>query len=221
MALNKTTLAQQIYDLLREDILQQRIPCGAKLTLKALQQRFEVSSTPVREALTRLVQEQLVTYYSNIGVSVVSLDDSDIREIYQLMGDFDALAIQYSADHPEKEELILKLRESLQRCTDSTPGSSEWIRSSDEFHLLFYQYCRNSRLVSSAEKLRSQLSILAYQYEQEPSVDVFILEEHQKILEAYASGQTDQAAASMRLHLAHSMEYALKQYQLTSEKEKE
>ena len=78
MSLNKQTLSEQIYQILRKDILSQRIPCGAKLTLKMLQERFEVSSTPIREALTRLTEEQLITYYSNVGVSVVSLNQTDI-----------------------------------------------------------------------------------------------------------------------------------------------
>lgn len=50
----KKTLSEQIYEILRNDIVTQAIPCGSKLTLKILQERFHVSSTPIREALTRL-----------------------------------------------------------------------------------------------------------------------------------------------------------------------
>ena len=46
MGLNKSTLSEQIYQILRNDILTQKIPCGEKLTLKLLQERFQVSSTP-------------------------------------------------------------------------------------------------------------------------------------------------------------------------------
>lgn len=46
MDLNKTTLSEQIYQILKEDILTQRIPLGEKLTLKMLKERFEVSSPP-------------------------------------------------------------------------------------------------------------------------------------------------------------------------------
>ena len=54
MNLNRNTLAEQIYDILRSDILTQKIPCGEKLTLSALKERFQVSTTPIRDALTRL-----------------------------------------------------------------------------------------------------------------------------------------------------------------------
>ena len=54
MTLDKKTLSSRIYEILRTDILSQKISLGEKLTLKALQERFGVSSTPIREALTRL-----------------------------------------------------------------------------------------------------------------------------------------------------------------------
>ena len=105
MDLNKTTLSEQIYQILKEDILTQRIPLGEKLTLKMLKERFEVSSTPIRDALTRLTEEGLVRYYSNIGVNVISFTTDDFREIYSFMGDLDGLAIRYASASPEQEKL--------------------------------------------------------------------------------------------------------------------
>ncbi|MGN1033354.1 MAG: GntR family transcriptional regulator, partial [Intestinibacter sp.] len=53
-SLNKSTLSEQIYQILKNDIITQEIKCGEKLTLKNLKERFQVSSTPIREALTKL-----------------------------------------------------------------------------------------------------------------------------------------------------------------------
>lgn len=105
MALNKSTLSEQIYQILRSDILHHRIPLGEKLTLKNLQAQFEVSSTPIREALTRLTEDGLVRYYSNIGVNVIELSKQDLTELYQFMGDLDRLAILYSGNSPEREQI--------------------------------------------------------------------------------------------------------------------
>lgn len=84
MQLNKATLSEQIYTILKNDILDQSIPQGEKLTLKNLQERFATSSTPIRDALTRLTEEGLVNYYSNVGVTVINLSEKDIRELYHL-----------------------------------------------------------------------------------------------------------------------------------------
>ena len=119
MRLNKQTLSEQIYQILRSDILSQRIPSGTKLTLKSLTERFEVSSTPVREALTRLSEEQLVSYYSNIGVNVIELSEDDLREIYEFMGDLDALAISYDAAYvPNIDKLKKDLSENINKAIE-------------------------------------------------------------------------------------------------------
>lgn len=208
MNLNKQTLSEQIYQILREDILSQRIPCGCKLTLKTLQERFSVSSTPIREALTRLTEEQLVSYYSNVGVSVVELGHEDLVEIYQFMGDLDSLAVQYASSYSDQAVICAALRDNLTQMETCSPSSQRWQELSDEFHLIFYRFCGNSRLVRSASRMRSQLSIAAYQYEKNGAVQQDILSEHQAIAQAYLKGQHNEAAKLMKEHLLHSLAHA-------------
>lgn len=206
--LNKKTLSEQIYQILRKDILSQSIPCGSKLTLKMLQERFGVSSTPIREALTRLTEEQLITYYSNVGVSVVSLEEKDVEEIYQFMGDLDSLAVRYAVNSPRQEELLQELEENLSFTRECALDSPMWQEYSDQFHLIFYKYCQNSRLVRSAERMRSQMSIMAYQYEKQHEKQERILKEHEEIYRLYADGQYENAVRLMKEHLLHSLTYA-------------
>ena len=77
------TLSEQIYDELYHDITRQQLRCGQKLTLNMLKERFHVSHTPIREALMRLAENGLVTYYSNCGVTVIEFEERDIQELYQ------------------------------------------------------------------------------------------------------------------------------------------
>lgn len=207
MRLNKQTLSEQIYEILRQDILTQKIKCGTKLTLKVLQERFEVSSTPIREALTRLSEEGLMFYYSNIGVRVLEFTSQDLREIFQFMGDLDALAVRYAAEHAKRDTLTDQLRENLEACKKET-DTKKLLQLSDEFHLLFYEYCDNSRLKNSAERMRSQLSVASYQYEQQTDNRSHIYEEHRAIFASFARGEAEEAAAKMKAHLMHSLVYA-------------
>lgn len=224
MKLNKQTLSEQIYQILRGDILSQRIPSGTKLTLKALTERFEVSSTPVREALTRLSEEQLVSYYSNVGVNVVELSADDLREIYEFMGDLDALAISYAATSGENidalnaeltqnineaDEMLEYLKNVGPTDTQHHAETDKFIKLSDEFHLIFYKYCKNSRLARSAERMRSQMSIAAYQYEKNTDNLISIHKEHVLIYKAFTSGAYTEASSLMKTHMQHSLQYAL------------
>lgn len=220
MALIKSTLSEQIYQILRSDILHHRIAPGTKLTLKNLQQQFEVSSTPIRDALTRLADEGLVHYYSNIGVNVIELSRQDLCELYQFMGDLDRLAILYSAGHPDQSGICTELEEAVFRTDEieqrglerplSQEETENWIRFSDRFHLIFYDYCSNSRLKLAAEKLRSQLTIFSNLYEAEPGPQHAIGQMHRQIFEAYKSGDSGKAGDLMKAHLADSLQYALR-----------
>ncbi len=211
MGLNKSTLSEQIYQILRNDILTQQIKCGEKLTLKVLQERFQVSSTPIREALTRLTQDQLVSYYSNIGVNVISFTADDLREIYSFMGDLDGLAIRYAAASPDQEKLLAEVRTILEngRKAANAGDAETWNNCSDEFHLVFYRYCNNSRLTESAGRIRSGISIFSNQYSQETVIQTQIDNEHQAIFDAYQNGEIEKAVQMMKSHLDDSLKYAL------------
>ncbi len=211
MGLNKSTLSEQIYQILRNDILTQKIKCGEKLTLKVLQERFQVSSTPIREALTRLTQDQLVSYYSNIGVNVISYTADDLREIYSFMGDLDGLAIRYASQSPDQEQLLAETTDLLEKGRKAAAlGDAEtWSHCSDAFHLVFYRYCNNSRLTESADRLRSGISIFSNQYSQETRIQTQIDDEHQAIFDAYKDGDIEKAVRMMKTHLDDSLQYAL------------
>ena len=65
---NIKTVTEQIYSVIKQDILSQKLLPGEKLTTKALQDKLGVSSTPIREALTHLQQDGLIEYQPNIGM---------------------------------------------------------------------------------------------------------------------------------------------------------
>ena len=202
MDLNKTTLSEQIYQILKEDILTQRIPLGEKLTLKMLKERFEVSSTPIRDALTRLTEEGLVRYYSNIGVNVISPGRTDLQELYQFMGDLDALAILYSSRSKDLSEILKELEENieltrviLEKEKLTQEETSLWISHSDRFHLILYDYC--------------QLTIFSNAYETGSLPQTTIFRAHEEIFSLYKERHFQEAADRMRLHLEESLQFAL------------
>lgn len=212
MQLKKETLSEQIYHILRDDILHQNIKGGERLTLKVLQNRFGVSSTPIREALTRLAQDNLVVYYSNIGIEVIQLNRHDLEELYQFMGDLDALAIDYASGSSQQEKLLQELQENQAQAQRAREEHrlEDWMLASDRFHLIFYDYCRNSRLADSAQKLRSQLSIFSSQYELLSENQELIQKEHEEIYHLYIEEKISDACCKMKEHLIHSLEFALR-----------
>lgn len=73
--IQKTLLAEQVYDELKRQILDQRLAPGQRLNIDALSRECGISTSPLREALVRLVAEGLVTLSANAGFSVTAVPD--------------------------------------------------------------------------------------------------------------------------------------------------
>lgn len=207
------TLSEKIYHELYQDIINQKLPCGQKLTLNMLKERFHVSHTPIREALTRLSANGLVTYYSNCGVKVIEFTENDIKEIYQFMGELDAMAIEFCNHTMAYIPLLMELEEIISAGDRALENDDPvlWKESSERIHVVFYEHAQNRYLSEAAEKVRARLELLSTLYYKDDNVNR-INESHKKIFEAVKEKKFSEAAQVMREHLQRSMMYAVKGY---------
>lgn len=214
MAKNKTTLSEQLYDVIYEDIVHQRLNMGQKLTLKNLSEKYEVSYTPIREALSRLTECGLVEYYSNCGVSVVDFTDADIQDIFRFAGELDALAILYCRATPTTSLLLFELRQIVEESNRllSENKTSEWKQYSQDFHKIFYKYAQSTCLSDASRRLRPKLEMLSCLYYNDRANVERINREHIEIYETISQGDYDTAAAMMRDHLQYDTLIALQAF---------
>ena len=213
---NKTTLAEQIYQELFHDITTQKLIFGQKLTLQELKTRFQVSQTPVREALTRLIEDGLVNYYSNLGVAVTTFTGSDIRELYQCISEFDALAILFCKNSFSTTPLIYELENIIKSGQQHLAEGdlAAWSHDSDDFHIVFYRHAQNHYLDDSAKRLRAKIQVFANMYYFDDPIHAENIQMgHAEILENIKAGDFEEAANVMRLHLQYNMVYALNAYE--------
>jgi DNA-binding GntR family transcriptional regulator len=207
----KMTLAEQIYTVLREDIISQRIKCGEKLTLKALQERFEISSTPIREAIKRLSQEGLIEHITNIGGKVVEISEKDIKEIYDFCSLLDVSALKLTLRNHNINDIIHSLKECIELQENSLKlGNIEDFKlHSDNFHDILYKYANNSRLYDASLKIRSLFSILTNRYQNFTNAETVVFKEHKSIFEAITAKDFDSAVTRMESHFDHAKNYLL------------
>ncbi|MDF2521380.1 MAG: GntR family transcriptional regulator [Clostridia bacterium] len=207
----KMTLAEQIYTILREDIISQRIKCGEKLTLKSLQERFDISSTPIREAIKRLSQEGLIDHITNIGGKVVDISEKDIIEIYDFCSILDVAALKLALSSDKEDELIRHLRECIEQQEASLKqGNIEDFKlHSDDFHDILYKYADNSKLYDASLRIRSLFSILTNRYQNFINAETVVFKEHKSIYEAIRDKAYDKAIALMENHFEHAKNYLI------------
>ena len=210
MAYVVRTIGEQVYQNIWLDIRDGVFAPGAKLTIKALEERLGVSSSPIREALSRLQQDGVIEYQPNIGMRVLEYSAEDIRELYSLMAELDVLALHFAFGGPLRTELLkaLPLHQKEALAALSAPNPALWEKLSDEFHLLFYQYCQNSRLCSIAEKMRMQLTFFSFRYQKEAPNREQIQKEHDAIITLLLKKDLSAAEQALRSHYKTSMKFA-------------
>ena len=96
-SLRVSTLSTKADDIAREledEIVSGAIAPGAVLRQESLSERFDVSRTPVREALRRLAALGLVSFEPNRGVRVRSITPHELREAFLVRAELEALATE-------------------------------------------------------------------------------------------------------------------------------
>src|SRR5512139_1932121 len=105
MATVLSTKADDIARVLEDEIVGGLIPPGTVLRQEQLSERFEVSRTPVREALRRLAALGLVSFEPNRGVRVRSISRDELREAYLVRAELEALATQVATTRLQPGDL--------------------------------------------------------------------------------------------------------------------
>src|SRR6184192_3664132 len=87
-------LSARVYNQFKNLILCNEILPGQKLHHQHLSERLGVSRTPVREALTRLVQEGYVTFLPNRGFTCKEIRMQEAEELYELREALEAFSVE-------------------------------------------------------------------------------------------------------------------------------
>jgi DNA-binding GntR family transcriptional regulator len=105
-------LSARVYNQIKNLILCNEIMPGQKLHHQQLSERLGVSRTPVREALTRLVQEGYVSFLPNRGFTCKEIRMQEAEELYELREALEAFAVE-KAIATLTENALTQLREKI------------------------------------------------------------------------------------------------------------
>ncbi len=146
-----------IFETLRDRIVFGQYPPGRRLSEKALCQEFNVSRTPLREAIQKLVDLKLVTVIPRFGTNVTQIDIHEIRSAFEvkiklegLAGELAAMRIK-SDQLAELDALIKEAAKSDQKGEDRR--HNRLIETDSRFHHLIHQAAQNPILQEFLDNL--------------------------------------------------------------------
>jgi len=203
MALKKQSLVDQIYDQIRTDIISLKMPLGGRLNVSELQEKFGISSTPIREAINRLQKDGLVEYENNVGARIMALNEKDIYEISELAMTLHSAAVRFAMKKADHEKMAKQIQTQIQRYKKASTVE-ERTKSVHELVGVFYKNCGNSRLDANMTLLKGQQLLLRNIYGnasggQDNSADF------EKIYEAVLAKDADSVLAALEANEAKAL----------------
>ncbi|PHR68999.1 MAG: GntR family transcriptional regulator [Arcobacter sp.] len=201
---NNTNLpiAQYIRNQLEDQIINNMIEAGTKLDESKLAAQFEVSRTPIREALRQLESSQLITIIPKKGAFVSEISIQKIIETFEVMAELESLCAKLAARRISDEE-ILELKEALKQCEIAYKNDDldQYFLENGKFHAIIYQASNNSFLREQTKQLKYRL--LPYRKTQLKVKNRMksSFNEHKMITEAIIRGNDVEVQDIMRNHV--------------------
>ncbi|MCD8140196.1 MAG: GntR family transcriptional regulator [Planctomycetaceae bacterium] len=205
------SLTDVAYQELRKNILRGTLPPGHKLVVNELVDEWKISNTPIKEALNRLVAEELVEALPRRGMRVRKYNSKETREIFEIRTLYEVHCCRAAALAASTEpELTVRLGELVRECGDVMEGNTDDpMRIFDldaQFHLLIVSQCGNETLIRDFDRLHAHTLAIGISVNNDQPFRRWeeTQLEHEKIYQAIRLGSPDAAEAAMREHLRHT-----------------
>jgi len=203
------TAVDHAYESIWRQLLKGERKPGERLADTELALQLGLSRTPVRQALHRLAQEELVRFDARRGFSVQAFSRQDVHEIYDLRSTLEVAALRLAApklslgDLKEQRERLHEARAALQTRADQRSLILH-LQTDLAFHNLLIRTAGNGRLLRALAALRGQQALFQYQDISFPAANVAAGDEHESILLALIARDIDRAAELMAQHISNA-----------------
>jgi DNA-binding GntR family transcriptional regulator len=203
--ISATTLSQAIARSLTDDIIRGRLPPGQKLDEATLAKRFEVSRTPIRDALRELAVTRLVRYLPHRGFSVIRIGAGELDDMFEAAAEIEALCARLCALRAGATDRVRigHIHEQGRKFANKR-DAVEYARVNEEFHAAIYEGARNKTMKIIALDLRQRLAPFRSRVFYSGDRVQTSCSEHEEIATAILAQDGDRAAESMRRHAAQT-----------------
>lgn len=204
------SMREKVYDTLKQMIIDGVIKPGERIIETEYSNKFQISRTPIREAIRMLELEGLVESQTTGGVIVKTLTSEEISEIYKIRIALESLII---------EEIIKKITsqdiKKLERILKNTKKAFE-IKDIEKVFSLFTEFNQTLYDIAALPKVTTMINNINLYLKRfrklsidNPSRKEDAFEDHIQILEAIKNKDLSTAISINRVHLEKSMNFIL------------
>ena len=206
-------LEEQIYKIIKDKIIWHEIKMKERIIDKKLAEELGVSRSMVRQVLTILAKEELLTMVPRNGFYVREITKKEIEEIYEIRKTLEVYAIKYAIsrisdkDISRIEKLFERTKEPLKR--NDIAGL---IKIDIELHSLIIDNCDNNHIKKIIDKFRNQVDFYRAADLNRVSRAKELYFEHFEIFQSIKKINTELAIELMATHIENSKKNVLDNY---------
>jgi GntR family carbon starvation induced transcriptional regulator len=205
---SKDNFASQVMGQLKQDILTGYFKPGEKLRMARLKERYQVGISPLREALSQLLIEQLVIVENQRGFRVHPISKEEMLDIYETRAYIEALCINLAIERgdDEWEAGILAAAHKMRKfSTLLEKEPHEWERRHQAFHSAIAEGCQSPTLLHVRRSLYEKASRYRNLWLKKNMLNSDIFDanqkEHDSLIEALLNHDAGKARELIREHL--------------------
>lgn len=205
--MKQETLKDKAYHYIKSRILSCEYLPGTFLDEKKLIEEIKSSRTPIREALNKIEQENLIKIIPKKGVMITELSLKNILDIYQLREIIEPAAIlKYGNLYPK--DTLENFRDIFASHISNSP---EFYNADDDFHYFIIEPFKNAYINNIMEEIRTQSKRLRIVTGRIREYDL-TSKEHIRIIDHILNEQYDSASVKMKEHIALARNNAIEYY---------
>lgn len=209
--IERDTLPLRLEAALRTDIVSGVLEPGQRLRGTELSKQYQVSPTPLREALQRLALQGLVELDPQQGARVAPISLDDVHDVYRLRITLETVALRDAierGDEAWRQQVAATMRDLRERemgfRRDPPAGGHrgpDWTKSHAAFHLTLYSATDSPWLMRFLSILSDHSERYRMLSVEQPDTDRNVLLEHERVAAAVAARDADEASVALREHL--------------------
>lgn len=199
---NSAVLGDMVYEHIKEMILRKEIASGEKIPEKQIEEKLNVSRTPVREAVRRLSSDGLVQVYPNRYSEVATFDDAAIIELGTMRLSMDCFAAQLAVQNGSNRDFqeLLNLAEECEKANQNEDLYSR-IDYDCRFHMKLVEIGGNRLLLDCQNRLFLRTRLLQTTILMSTASAACDSEQHLAIVDALFKRDVEQVLKNIIDHL--------------------
>jgi len=212
--LQQSTMTEQIYSYLRDQIVEHSIKPGTRLVVNKIAKELGVSASPVRETLRLLQQDGLASMHPHRGAVSIIPTKKGFVDLFKVRRELESMAVR-EISKLINDDLMKELDSIFEESREAVEkgDKNKWSEMDDRFHSFFRENCDNNILRQMLSKITVWVTFYRNLVYGSPAGRES-LEEHCQVIEKVRQRDAEGAAAMMAKHIDRALDAGINKLEI-------